>query len=179
MDIQARIKTAWDRAARAVRRRPAAARGTSVTSVRLTDGLRCTIEQGPWKMTADQPASYGGDDTGPDAGFFGRGSLGLCAAQGYAMALARRGLAHRGIEVQVEADYDGQGFYGTAADVPPGYQAVRCIVTVHSDAPEASIVAALDDGDRHSPWLYNFTTALPVARQVTLRRSEPDPKRVD
>jgi uncharacterized OsmC-like protein len=153
MDVQERIRTAWERAARDVRQQPAAAGRSAVTSVRLTEGLRCTIEEGPWRMTADQPATDGGDDTGPGPGFYGRASLGLCAAQGYAMALARRGLPHHGIEVRVEADYDARGFYGTADNVPPGYTAVRCIVTVDSDAAESTIIAALDDADRHSPWL--------------------------
>jgi uncharacterized OsmC-like protein len=169
MDVQERIKTAWERAARVIRKRPAAAVGTVVTSIRLTEGLRCTIEEGPWRMIADQSTADGGEDTGPGPGFYGRASLGLCAAQGYATVLARRGLPHDGIEVRIEADYDGRGYYEVADNVPPGYRAVRYIVTVRSDAPEADIIAALHDADRHSPWLYNFTTALPVARQVELR----------
>ena len=169
MEVQERIRKAWDRTTRVLRKRPAAARGTSVTRIRLMEGLRCTIEQGPWQMIGDQSKSDGGDDTGPDPGFYGRASLGLCAAQGYAMALARRGLPHHGIEVVVEADYDARGMYRTADNVPPGYEAVRCIVTVDSDAPEPEIMAALDDADRYSPWHYNFATALPVSRQLTLR----------
>lgn len=170
MDEQGRIKEAWDRMVSLLRRRPGAAQGTTTTTVRLASGLRCTVEEGSWQMTADQPAEYGGSDAGPGPGFFGRASLGLCAAQGYAMALARHGVPHRGIEVRVESDMDARGCYGIADDVPIGYGALRCIVTVDSDAGEAVILAALDEADRLSPWRYNFTMALPLARQVTLRQ---------
>lgn len=173
MDEPNRIKEAWDRMVRLLRKRPGAGRGTGITTVRLADGLRCAIEQGSWQVTADQPAEYGGGDAGPDPGFFGRAALGLCAAQGYAMALARHGLEHRGIEVRVESDMDARGSFGVADDVPVGYDGLRCFVTVDSDAAEAAILAALDEADRGSPWLYNFTTALPVARQVTLRQQVP------
>lgn len=173
MDEAKRIKQAWDRMVRLLRRRPSAGRGTGITTVRLADGLRCEIEQDSWRMSADQPAEYGGSDAGPDPGFFGRAALGLCAAQGYAMALARHGMAHRGIEVRVESDMDARGCYGVADDVPIGYGGLRCHVTVDSDAAEATILAALDEADRGSPWLYNFTTALPVVRQVTLRQHVP------
>ena len=170
MDEQNRIKEAWDRMVSLLTKRPSAARGTSATTVRLTDGLRCTVEEGSWRMTADQPAEYGGGDAGPGPGFFGRGALGLCAAQGYAMALARHGLPHRGIEVRVEGDMDARGCYGIADDVPIGYGAMRCIVSVESDAAEAAILAALDEADRLSPWRYNFTAPLSVVREVALRQ---------
>jgi uncharacterized OsmC-like protein len=174
MDEQNRIREAWERMVSLLSRRPGAARGTSITTVRLRSGLRCTVEEGSWQMTADQPAEYGGNDAGPGPGFYGRGALGLCAAQGYAMALARHGLQHRGIEVRIESDMDARGCYGLADDVPIGYGAMRCIVTVDSDAAEAAILAALDEADRLSPWRYNFTMALPVARQVTLRHQDPE-----
>lgn len=171
MDVQKRMRTAWERTATLLRQRPATAVGTSTTTVRLTDGFRATVEDGHWRLSADQPVSFGGEDSGPDPGCYGRTALGLCAAQGYALALARHGLTHRGIEVRVEGDYDVRGFFDLAADVPMGYVAMRCLVTIVTDAPEAAILAALDEADRHSPWRHNLTTAIPVTRHQTLQRS--------
>jgi len=162
------IKDAWDRMVKLIRRRPSAAQGTGITTVRLTSGLRCTVEEGPWQMTADQPPEYGGSDSGPGPGFYGRASLGLCAAQGYAMALARHGLGHRGIVVRIEADIDAQGCYDLGPDIPAGYSEMRCIVTIETSDDEATVMAALDEADRLSPWRFNFTTAVPVIRQVTV-----------
>lgn len=166
------IRKAQERRIETYRKRPATAQGIGRTSVQLTSGLQCRIEQGGWTMIADQPEAMGGECKGPDPGLFGRAALGACLAQGYATAFAQRGIDHRGIEVQVECKYDARGSLGIAESVPPGYQEVHCLVTIESDADESCVRAALDAVDRTSPWRYNFTTALEVSRQVTIKSTE-------
>jgi uncharacterized OsmC-like protein len=175
MNESKRIKDAWDRMVKLIRRRPKAALGTGTTSVRLQRGLTCSVEEGEWAFTADQPAEYGGEDLGPGPGFYGRAALGVCAAQGYAMALARHGLVHNGIVVRVEGDIDARGCFGLSEEVPAGYRAMRCIVTIDADEDQSAVLAALDEADRLSPWCYNFRSPLPVERQITFTRRDSRP----
>lgn len=147
-------------------RRPSAAKVTGATTIRLLSGFACEIEEGDWRFIADQPKSMGGEGQGPGPGFFGRASLGVCLAQGYANWFFRLGVPVRAMEVLIETDSDLRGFLGVSDDVPPGYQQVRCIVRIDSDADRSAVLQAMDDADRHSPWLYNFATGLNVSREV-------------
>ena len=72
------IKEKFERNARVVELRPERGRYTSVTKVRLRDGLTCDIEDGPWKLVGDEPENMGGENAGPDPGVFGRAALGSC-----------------------------------------------------------------------------------------------------
>jgi uncharacterized OsmC-like protein len=161
------LKRAFERNAQAVRMRPAIARLTGTTKVVLPGGTRCEIDAGDWKFVCDVPASSGGTDAGPDPGPFGRGALGACLAIGYRTQAAVAGIDLGRIEVEVEADFDAAGYYGVA-DVPPGYLAIRCKVTVESNADESTIRKVLDAAEEHSPWLDNFRRGIPVERSLTL-----------
>jgi uncharacterized OsmC-like protein len=111
---------------------------TGKTRVRLRPGLRCDIEDGPWKLTAGVSENSGGTSAGPDPGTFGRGALGSCLAMNYANWAAKLDVPIEAIEVEVEGDYDVRGFYGLA-ELPPGYSEVRYRVKIESDAPEEAI----------------------------------------
>ena len=169
MSDQAKIREAHLRQAKIMRARPSFAKSTGATIVHLEEGLRCEVEQEGWRMVADQPATLGGDGLGPGPGFFGRAALGVCAAQGYAIWLARYGVPHRSIEVRVEGDSDSRGFLAVE-DVAIGYQAVRLLVSIESDADEQAVSEALDAADKHSPWLDNFVRSIKVSREVTITR---------
>ncbi len=163
------IKTAHERLIRTYEKRPGAAASTGSTQVNLSSGMRCEITQSPWSAVSDQPVNMGGENLGPDPGFYGRAALGACLAQGYAGWFARRGLSFKSMSVEVEADSDGRGFLAMAPDVPPGYGGVRVRVRVESEESEADLREAMDQADRHSPWLYDFTTALEVQREAQIK----------
>ncbi len=170
MTDSTKIKQARQRSARLFAKRPSAALSTGRTTVNLTSGLRCAVKENEWELLADQPASRGGESAGPGPSFLGRAALGTCMAQGYAMVFAERNIPFDEINVVVESDSDSRGFLAVDGDVPPGISQTRYLVTVESSADEQELLAAMDHADRHSPWLYNFTTALDVKRQVTLKK---------
>ena len=159
------IKRAFERNAQAVKLRPAIGKLTGRTKVSLHDGTSCEIDAGVWKFICDTSESSGGTNEGPDPGPFGRGALGACLAIGYRTHAAIAGIDLGKIEVEVEADYDAAGYYGNS-DVPPGYLAVRCSVTVESRASEEEIRKVLDTAERFSPWLDNFRRGLDVQRNL-------------
>jgi uncharacterized OsmC-like protein len=143
--------------------------GTGKSKVRMTNGLRCEIQEGEWKLSADMPATVGGDGSAPTPGVLGRAALGSCLAIGYMMKAAELEIPITGLEVEVEADYDDGALFGTAAkDVPPGYLQIRYTVTVESNAPENDVMQIVDDGDNHSPYLDIFTRAQKCIRTVNI-----------
>ncbi len=84
-----KIRTAFERNVQALTRRPSTGQKTSVTRVRVRDGLKCDIEDGPWKLTADMKKGVGGNEEGPEPGVLGRAALGSCLAIGYVMWAAK------------------------------------------------------------------------------------------
>ena len=78
-----KIKKAMIRDEKVVSLRPSVGQGTVVSKVRLQDGLRCEIEEGPWRLTADGSEAMGGEAVGPTPGVFGRAAIGSCLAMGY------------------------------------------------------------------------------------------------
>lgn len=170
MKHQERIKTAVERSVKAMTLRPTIARGTAVTRVRARQGLTCEIEDGRWTLTADMPAKVGGEASGPDPGVFGRSALGSCLAVGYLMWAARREVPVDSLEVEIQADYDARGEYGVG-DVRPGYEEIRYIVTVESEAPEAEIREWLDEAEPHIPYLEVFRRPQNLRRELRINPS--------
>ena len=162
-----RIRVAFERSARALTLRPSLGRSTGVSRARVSSGLTCQIEEGPWKLVADLPAQVGGDAAGPTPGVLGRAALGSCLAMGYMMYAAKLGVPIAAIEVEVQADYDDGALFGVS-DSPPGYLDVRYTVTVESAAPAADIERVVDEGDAHSPYLDVFSRAQTCRRSLRI-----------
>lgn len=165
MHQQEIIGKAFQRTQRVLTRRPAVGQGTAVTRVRLADGFRCEIADGPWRLVADMSDKAGGEGSAPDPGVLGRGALGSCIAISYAMWAAQAGVLISSVEVEIQADYDARGHY-RFADVTPGYNQVRYLVTVESGAPDEDVIRVLDEADAHTSWLDVFRRAHDVRRDV-------------
>jgi uncharacterized OsmC-like protein len=166
MNSPEEIRTALERMVKAVTLRPAVAKGKGVTRVKWREGLTCDVQQGPWNFVVSMPENHGGENLGPNPGFYGRTALGSCLALGYAMWASRLGIPLRGLEVEVQADYDSRGELGVDDSVRPGYTGIRLVVTVDSDAPEAEVIRLLETAERYSSWLDDLRNPVPVEREV-------------
>ncbi len=145
---------------------------TCATKARLVDGLRCEIEEGPWKFAADLPAKVGGDDTAPTPGVLGRGALASCLTIGIAIWAARLGVPLDALEVEVQADFDARGELGVGNGVAPGYSEVRYVVAIESPAPRDQLDELLRMAERHSPYLDVFGRAMALRRVLHLNGEE-------
>ena len=163
-----RMKTALERNMKALGARPAIGRGTAVTKVTIRGACTADIEDGGWKLIADEPVKDGGGGEGPDPGVFGRASLGSCLAMGYAQWASVLGVPLDSIEVEVHADYDGNAIFGLDRSKPPGWGAVRYLVRIESSAPAADVQRVIDEADKLSPLLDDFSRALKVEREVQI-----------
>jgi uncharacterized OsmC-like protein len=145
---------------------------TCTTKARLAHGLRCEIEEGPWKLAADMPAKVGGDETAPTPGVLGRAALASCLAIGITSWAARLGVPIDGVEVEVQADFDARGELGMGTGVPAGYSEVRYAVAIKSPAARHLLDEVLDLAERHSPYLDVFGRAIALRRVPELSRTE-------
>ena len=145
---------------------------TCATRARLVDGLRCEIEEGPWKLAADMPAKVGGDETAPTPGVLGRAALASCLTIGIAAWAARLGVPIDALEVEVHADFNARGELGIGDGVPPGYTEVRYAVSIQSPAPADAVDQLLDLAERHSPYLDVFGRAVALKRVRRLNGKE-------
>jgi uncharacterized OsmC-like protein len=143
--------------------KPARGHLTRATRARLASGLRCEIEEGPWKFSADMPAKAGGDETAPTPGALGRGALASCLTIGIAVWAARLGVPIDAIEVEVQADFDARGELGVGS-VRPGYTEVRYVVGIDSPASKQELDELLALAERHSPYLDVFGRAMALRR---------------
>ncbi|HET8943355.1 MAG TPA: OsmC family protein [Dehalococcoidia bacterium] len=162
------LKTAIERNIKALSRRPSIGRGTATTVCRIRDGTTCDIEDGQWKLVADEMPGDGGNGLGPDPGVLGRAALGSCIAMGYVMWAAVREIPLDSVEVIVEADYPGNALYGLDDTTPPGWSAMRYKAIISSPAPEEAIHDLVDFADRHSSLLGSFERAVPVTRELQI-----------
>ena len=103
------IKEKFERNARVVELRPERGRYTSVTKVRLRDGLTCDIEAGSWKLVADMGRGSGGEEQGPTPGGYGRAALGSCLAPAIAQWAAMLDVPLDDVVIEVQSDADAAG----------------------------------------------------------------------
>ncbi len=163
----ATIKTAFERNAEAVSLRPGAGRSTESTTVRLTDGTACEIEDGPFRLAADAGEAFGGDGTGPSTNALGRAALGACIALGASIWAAKLDVPIEDLDVEVQTDLDAGGFLDVA-ERPPGWEGIRYRVRAVSPAPEAEVRRMLEIADRKSPIGDCLRRPLDVERSVEI-----------
>ena len=156
MKGEEKIRTAFDRATRAMRLRDSIGRGTATTRVTMTEGF-----------TVDMSEKGGGDGRGPDPGVMGRTALGTCLAIAYRQWLIQCEVPLERLEVEIQADYDARGEYGVT-DGSPAYEEIRYVVTVESDAPEEQIIHGLDEAEKHCTYLVIFREPQRVVRDVRI-----------
>lgn len=167
-----KIREIAERNAEFLALKPARGHLTGITKARMVDGLRCEIEEGPWKLAADMPLKAGGEETAPTPGMLGRGALASCLAIGISMWAARLGVPLDSLEVEVQADFDARGELGVGDNIAPGYQEVRYLVLIDSPASEQTILELLETAERHSPYVDVFSRGQTLKRVLRLNDKE-------
>jgi uncharacterized OsmC-like protein len=160
------LKTIIERNQKALRLRPSIGMGTATTKVSIRSGVTCDIEDGGWKLVADESVGDGGAGLGPDPGVFGRAALGACLAMGYVQWAAVLEVPIDSLEVVVEADYNAAAMFAVDDTAPPGWGAIRYTVDISSPAPEERVRELIEHADRYSPLLHDFAKPVPVTREL-------------
>ena len=163
----AEIQRKVSRITRALELKPELGLGTGISTARIEKGLSCNIREGPWKLNADMPIQAGGSGNAPTPGVLGRAALSSCLAIGYMIWAAKLNVPIDALEVEVQADWNDGGTFGTA-EIPAGYSEVRYCVRIQSEAPEEEIIKVIDAGDHHSPYLDVFKRQQTCIRNVEI-----------
>jgi uncharacterized OsmC-like protein len=171
MADQLAIREIAERAVQLLAAKPTRGHLTRATKARLLDGLRCEIEEGPWRFAADMPTKVGGDETAPTPGALGRGALASCLTIGIAAWAARLGVPLDAVEVEVQADFDARGELGMDG-VPPGYSEVRYVVSIESPASRDELERLIALAEGTSPYLDVFGRAVALKRALRVNGKE-------
>jgi uncharacterized OsmC-like protein len=174
MAAKKNLKSILERNIKAIRLRPSIGQGTATTTVRVRNGVTCDIEDGDWKLVADEGVGDGGAGLGPDPGVFGRAALGTCLAMGYMIWSSYMEVPIESVEVVVEADYDARGMFAIDGSISPGWSGVRYTVHIASPADEHKVRELVDFADRHSPLLTDFREPIPITRELRIAQSVED-----
>ena len=166
------LKTILERNIKALKLRPSVGQGTATTTVRVRSGVTCDIEDGGWKLVADESTGDGGAGLGPDPGVLVRAGLGSCLAMGYVQWAALLDIPLDSVEVTVEADYDAVGMFGVDDNVSPGWPAVRYTAVISSPAPQERIRELVETADRHSPILDDLRRSVAVSAELRIAQGE-------
>lgn len=164
-DTRNTIRDCFDRIVSVLTSRPAAGRHVRQSVTRIDSGMTCETHEGAFCIKSDMPTLAGGRGEHPTPGMLGRASLGSCLCIGYWLRAAHRGIAIRSLEVELQADDDENGLFGTTA-VSPGYAELRYIVRIDTDLDEAALEEFLDECDSYSPLLDNYSRALRCVRRI-------------
>ena len=159
------IRSKFRRNARAVAIFTESVRRTAVTEVRLDQGLRCEIEEGPWKLVADMSEKWGGHSAGPNPGVLGRGALGSCLAMNIAIWAAVQQVELRSIRIRVEADYDARGI-SKPLEFAPGYEKVRLRVVIESPESESEVRRLMSFVEQATAYIDTFRRPIDVRVQT-------------
>lgn len=172
MSLPATIKAALERNAKLLETSPSAGQGTAVTKVTLGPGLACDVEDGAWRFSVGMTEKYGGLNSGPNPGVFGRAALGSCLAIGYGMWAAKLAIPVRSLTVEVRARFNVRGEFGIDDSIRPGYLDIVYVVTIDTDAADADVHRWLDTADAHSSLLDDFRNPVPVSREGHIVRNQ-------
>lgn len=122
----------------------------------LDHAFTITVESGNHVIRMDQPKNAAGQDLGPTplelilaavAGCFG--TIGRFIAH-------QRKFELRGMQFEIEADYDPDGLLGRRSDVRPGFQALRVKVTMDADLSREEQQVVLKEIERRCPLADNL-----------------------
>ena len=152
MATAAEVKTASDRAVKAMQTRPAIAQHTYRNSARVDDGLACTCTEGDWSLNLDVPKGIGGEHSAPSPGVYARTALTACIAIGIKLTACRFEVPIDDVAVDLEVDADNRADFGVD-DVPPGYQRFRLNIKVTSAADPQTVEDVVNKSLDMSPLL--------------------------
>ncbi len=106
---------------------------------RWLGGARSRTKIKEFVLESDEPATLLGSDTAPNAVEMVLAALGSCLAVGFAYSAAFMGINLESLELDVRGNLDLQGFLGLSDKVRPGYQDVRVVCRLKSDASRDKI----------------------------------------
>src|SRR5688572_32795823 len=152
--------------ASAVRNSPQAAQTTWKAAVEWTGAFRSKVRVRDFPpYESDEPTALGGSDTAPNPVEQLLGALGNCLAVGYAANASAEGITLRSLNIDLEGNIDLRTLLGLAQD-NAGYQAIKVVVKLDTDASPAKIEALHRKVVGTSPVGHTLERAVPLSIEL-------------
>jgi uncharacterized OsmC-like protein len=144
---------------------PEAALVTLRAQGRMGEGLSCRVETGKALVEAGLHPATGGTGLQACSGDMLLEALVACAGVTLNAVATALGITLRDARLQAEGDLDFRGTLGVSKEVPVGFQAIRLVITLDTDASEEELTTLLRLTERYC--VVYQTLAHPPALTVT------------
>jgi uncharacterized OsmC-like protein len=121
-----------------------------------------TSRSRPFILEGDEPPVLLGGNAGPNAFEAVLHALASCLAVGFVYNAAAQGIPMESLSFDLEGDLDLHGFLGLSNQVRPGYENIKLIYCVKSDASREQLEELCAYVQKTSPVLDIITNAVPV-----------------
>jgi uncharacterized OsmC-like protein len=119
-------------------------------------------------IEADEPFELLGRNTAPNPQELLMAALNACITVGYVAGAAVKGIRLEKVEVETRGELDLRGFLGIDAAVPPGYEAIRCVVRLRGDGTPSQLREIHDNVLRTSPNFFNLTRPIAIDARLEI-----------
>lgn len=113
-------------------------------------------------LEADEPAVLLGDDSAPNATEALLHALASCLNASFIYHAAMRRIPIDALEFTLEGTLDAQGFLGLSNEVRNGFDEIRIVCRVQSDAPKEKLEELCHLAQQRSPVFDMVTNPVPV-----------------
>ena len=117
----------------------------------------------PFVLDGDEPPVLLGSNSGPNAVEAVLHALASCLAVGFVYSAAAQGINVESLRFDLIGDLDLRAFLGLSKEVRPGFENIRLIYRVKSDAPREKIEALCAYVQSTSPVLDMLRNPVPVS----------------
>src|SRR5204862_2424258 len=125
------------------RTNPAAALITLRAKGSIGEGISCKVETGRALVVAGLHPATGGTGEAACSGDMLLEALVACAGVTLNAVATALGIELRDATLEAEGDLDFRGTLGVSKEVPVGFQTIRLIVTLDTDAPDDQLANLL------------------------------------
>ena len=152
------------------RETPAAASITLRAQGRIGEGVTCSVETGKGLVAAGLHPATGGNALSACSGDMLLEALVACAGVTLSAVATALGIELRDATLSAEGDLDFRGTLGVAKDVPVGFQAIRLIINLNTDASAEQIDTLIRLTERYC--VVYQTLARPAMITVDVQRQK-------
>lgn len=131
-----------------------------------TAGMRTVGRFGRHVVVADEPKSFGGENSAANPAEVLLAALGASLAVTLRCHAALLGIAVGRIEVDLAGDLDIRGFFDADPAVRSGFQALKLQIAVESDAAPDQLARLLTAAQRSRPVLDTCRDATPITIEI-------------
>lgn len=138
------------------------------TSSNLGGRFRSDVSIRDHALTIDEPTTIGGSDMGPSPVEVVLAALGSCQEITYRAYATAMGIKLDKVSVEMEGDIDFRGFFAVDDTVRPGYENIRAVVKITSDASAEQLQQLREVVNAHCPVLDMLMNPVPVSLDIAI-----------